>query len=309
MIGAYVDITSLMPDPVFAGKVSIGGEVMKSGNVQLYKYSKSQGAFRILGYSDIDSEGRYSITGMQSGSYILAVNPDTIKYPRAIKTYYSSKLKWAEADTLVAYCDSMEQINLTVFELPEQKGLGKISGKIVDNTKGKRASEPIPGVDVSLEEEPDSKIVATTKTDENGNYLFTGIELGNYKIYVDIPGLGMTNTYKVEVQTEDSVVTDQDFFVDSTGTINVEVKSGIKKQTKSNSFELYPNPSKDRIYIASDYTKEVEVHVLNLLGKVVYISNNIKVGDFIDLKNLEAGVYYVKINAAGNEVIKKVIKQ
>ena len=308
-IGAYIEVTALMPDPVFAGNVTINGEKLTSGNVQLYKYSKSQGAFRILGYSDIDSDGKYSITGMQSGSYILAVNPDTNNYPLAKKTYYSGKEKWIMADTIMAYCDKIEEINLTVIELPEQTGLGKISGKIVDNTNGKRTSEPLPGIDVSLEEEPDSKIIATTKTDENGNYLFTNIELGKYKIYVDIPGLGMTSTYKVEVQTEDSVVTDQDFFVDSTGTINVEVKSGIIKKTKLASFELYPNPSKDKIYLVSDYTKQIQVHVINLLGKEVYVSNNLKSGDFVDLTNLEAGVYYFKINTADEEIIKMVIKQ
>ena len=308
-IGAYIEVTALMPDPVFAGNVTINGEKLTSGNVQLYKYSKSQGAFRILGYSDIDSDGKYSITGMQSGSYILAVNPDTNNYPLAKKTYYSGKEKWIMADTIMAYCDKIEEINLTVIELPEQTGLGKISGKIVDNTNGKRTSEPLPGIDVSLEEEPDSKIIATTKTDENGNYLFTNIELGKYKIYVDIPGLGMTSTYKVEVQTEDSVVTDQDFFVDSTGTINVEVKSGIIKKTKLSSFELYPNPSKDKIYLVSDYTKQIQVHVINLLGKEVYVSNNLKSGDFVDLTNLEAGVYYFKINTADEEIIKMVIKQ
>ena len=308
-IGAYIEVTALMPDPVFAGNVTINGEKLTSGNVQLYKYSKSQGAFRVLGYSDIDSDGKYSITGMQSGSYIIAVNPDTTKYPLATKTYYSGKEKWSMADTIMAYCDKIEEINLVVIELPQQTGLGKISGRIVDNTNGKRTSEPLPGVDVSLEEEPDNKIVSTTKTDANGNYQFVGVELGNYKIYVDIPGLGMTNTYNVEVQAEDTVVNDKDFYVDSTGTINVEVNAGLIKQKNNTIFELYPNPSKDKIYISSNYSKEIEIHVTDLLGNEVIILKNIKSGDYVDLKNLEAGIYYFKITAQGTEIIKKVIKQ
>jgi hypothetical protein len=52
-----------------------------------------------------------------------------------------------------------------------------------------RAGEPVPDVDIILDEIPGG-IVATTKTDRNGNYAFARVRPGNYRIVVSSPAIG-----------------------------------------------------------------------------------------------------------------------
>lgn len=42
--------------------------------------------------------------------------------------------------------------------------------------------DPIPGVDVSIEQSPGGIIIATTQTNTSGSYQFTGLAPGTYKV-------------------------------------------------------------------------------------------------------------------------------
>ena len=289
---ANIEINALKPDPVFAGTVLVNDKPMAAGKVQLYKYSNTSGAFLMLGETNIQSNGRYNITGIQAGSYIVSVDPDSVMYPNTIKTYYSYKKKWKEADTIVAYCDSLKEIDLMVVELPVQDGSGTIKGKIFNSTNGKRTSEPIPGIDVSLEEEPDTKVVSQTTTDKDGFFSFESVPQGKYKIYVDVPGLDMVNTYEVSITAEDTAVSDNTFFVDSTGTIDIVAPAFIEKikMQNGNVLKAYPNPYKN--YTNIEYSiierSKVSLEVYNIIGKkIATLEDNTK----------DAGVYKTRFSA------------
>jgi hypothetical protein len=60
--------------------------------------------------------------------------------------------------------------------------------------------DPLPGIDVSMEQNPGGIIIATTTTKETGEYVvFNNIPDGNYTIFVDIPGLTMLRHKAVDV--------------------------------------------------------------------------------------------------------------
>lgn len=75
---------------------------------------------------------------------------------------------------------------------------------------------------------------------------------------------------------------------------------------------FYPNPVKDRLKIIEiDSGKRVnsKVQMYNSSGNLVQQSENIPT-DGIDIRNLSAGIYIVRIiNADGSDIIKKVIKE
>lgn len=51
-----------------------------------------------------------------------------------------------------------------------------------NNVKLSSLGDPVPGIDVSLEQIPGG-IIVNTKTDEFGNYSFENVKVGNYKIH------------------------------------------------------------------------------------------------------------------------------
>jgi len=75
-----------------------------------------------------------------------------------------------------------------------------------------------------------------------------------------------------------------------------------------NSIQIYPNPVKDDfVYFSS--TQDLDIIIYDILGKQVLIENITSTKDFINVSNLNNGIYLVKINSSQGTVTKKLIKQ
>ncbi|MDO9001444.1 MAG: M14 family zinc carboxypeptidase [Bacteroidota bacterium] len=71
---------------------------------------------------------------------------------------------------------------------------------------------------------------------------------------------------------------------------------------------LSPNPSKGLFNLSNPNGIVVDVAIFNSLGQIVYQKNNENsLNSIIDIENQSAGIYFVKIRANGEEIIKKVI--
>jgi len=89
-----------------------------------------------------------------------------------------------------------ESAPVTVTEQPvqeEELKTGKISGKVIDES-----GKPAEGVDVVCVDDK-GVIIASTVTDENGNYVFENIEKGEYIISVSYSGF----TSPIEIKFDD----------------------------------------------------------------------------------------------------------
>jgi iron complex outermembrane receptor protein len=77
---------------------------------------------------------------------------------------------------------------LTISIFAQQNG-GRIEGKIVQNTRSiasaKVLEETIRNKTISLMAKIDNKIIAETKTDNDGKFIFESVQSGNYWIFVD----------------------------------------------------------------------------------------------------------------------------
>ena len=76
----------------------------------------------------------------------------------------------------------------------------------------------------------------------------------------------------------------------------------------STSFNVYPNPVNNVLFVDTDENVE-QVTIYNLTGSMVYnevySSNNVK----INVSELEAGVYIVKVRTENNEVVNRFVKK
>ena len=73
-------------------------------------------------------------------------------------------------------------------------------------------------------------------------------------------------------------------------------------------FKVYPNPASDYIQIESNNVQISSVGLYSVLGKEV-ISQETLTNNRVDVSNLTSGVYFMKINADGGSVTKKVVVQ
>lgn len=75
----------------------------------------------------------------------------------------------------------------------------------------------------------------------------------------------------------------------------------------SSSFNVYPNPAKDFIAIKSNTNQITLIKVYDVLGKNVITQNKL-INNRLDISKLNKGLYFIKIDADGNSLTKKIIK-
>lgn len=69
--------------------------------------------------------------------------------------------------------------------------------------------------------------------------------------------------------------------------------------------KMYPNPTKSNLYIETALNSEINVSIVNMLGKEVV--NSKVVNNTVNVSNLTSGIYIVKISEEGKTSTKKLI--
>ncbi|MAO47238.1 MAG: hypothetical protein CL527_00655 [Aequorivita sp.] len=77
-----------------------------------------------------------------------------------------------------------------------------------------------------------------------------------------------------------------------------------------NAFQLYPNPTKDILFLnPTNPTENLKVKIFNLEGRLLR-NLNLENQTSMDVSNLESGIYFLNIEVEnGNKAVKKFIKQ
>ena len=75
--------------------------------------------------------------------------------------------------------------------------------------------------------------------------------------------------------------------------------------TSLSSIKLYPNPTNGTLYISTE--NEVDVKIIDMIGKVVFTQKNVTNNTNLDLSLLTQGVYFVNLTNGSNSETKRVI--
>lgn len=317
-VSLVVDNDSLCPDTFTANVIvdslgSISGDVFNgsgavtAGFVKLYEVGS--GVYQQYDSTGISPLGTYSFINVDPGQYVIKVNPDTAMYPNTVSTYFDSTFVWSNATTVNSFCDTV--IDVGLLDISLVFGDGTVSGNVnwIDTT-GQRAGDPIPGLDISLEQVPGGIIADHTQTDGNGYYEFTELPDGDYEIYVDIPGAPMDSTYHVTINSNDTLYTDLNFIFDS-ATIYIAPVTGtaIESADQLGYFSnVYPNPFTDQFNVELSFTgtRNVEIVVTDILGKPIKTIQKRKLQGGLQTipittnsSDFPSGVYFVNISAEG----------
>ena len=122
----------------------------------------------------------------------------------------------------------------------------------------------------------------------------------------EIEGLTANSTYEVRVKAICAADNQSDFV---TGTFTTE-GVGIDNITLANSISLMPNPADDHIDLTVNSNVEVkEAVVYNAFGQMIQTVQLTENHVRIDLSNMAAGMYFVRVNGEGVTATKKFIKR
>ncbi|MDD4684489.1 MAG: T9SS type A sorting domain-containing protein, partial [Bacteroidales bacterium] len=151
--------------------------------------------------------------------------------------------------------------------------------------------------------------VKNTLVNDNGEMILTGmfnnsIQFGN----IQLIGGSNSNAYIVKYSSDSS------FLVPFEGgdTLNDQkpISSFINEiSLTNNQLIIYPNPTRDDIYIISTNERINSYSILNTNGQRIMNKENIKANkEKINLSNLPKGVYVIKVITDKNSYTRKVIR-
>lgn len=86
---------------------------------------------------------------------------------------------------------------------------------------------------------------------------------------------------------------------------------GINEQIENNSISIYPNPFTDQAVLSSSKTfKNASIRIHNVLGQCVKTIEQVNGNELIiDLKTIEAGIYFLNIQTKNSRISKRIVKQ
>lgn len=257
-----------------------------------------------------DSAGMYWFGGVLPGHYYLKVTllPSSAYFGQYCPTYYHDAVNWANA-TLIELGQPSNPYNIHMHHVNSYApGNGNINGTINQNGKYNANGTPATNVEVLLMD-ASGQVLAYTATNTNGEFSFTEMAMGTYKVYPEM----------VEKTTTPSTV----ILDASHGNANVVFTiqngniSGIHNETALTEFSVssvFPNPVTDFVNVTMNtlQTTQVTLSIYSITGDFV-LDNVITLHQGVNkvvtpVSNLRKGMYYMKVEKPeGGVVVRKFI--
>ena len=238
------------------------------GKVLLYREHSNFTKNDILAKVDIQPDGSYQFDSIPYGEYRIAARADQSIYTRSFKTYYGDTTDWVNCETVVTANDT-SGIDINIIYRPAPGGAGNIGGRCRWNTNLKN-NDPIPGIDIIVEKDPEDEPITTIETDQFGNFEFPDLADGDYRLWVDIPGLHMAGTYSFTIAGGTTLANlDFEAGMDSifpTSTVSVE-----HIEMSAGHVTAYPNPFENEITISVEpnMSSAVSIDIFDITGRLI----------------------------------------
>ena len=185
-----------------------------------------------------------------------------------------------ELPLIMAVSDTVKSNNTNVKELT-------VNGEVVPPN-----DDPGSQYDYMVQIETDKDIVDIVVTPEHELATVTG-QKGEQPLKS-----GM-NTYRFTVTAEDE--TEREYVLLVGATIIVSIS-----EVDNTTIKLFPNPVSDNLYITSEYTVE-QITIYDLTGKMVKQVN--QPGTSVNLSDLSAGYYMLKVTTEQGDAMHKFVKE
>ena len=283
------------------GSVMAGTYPVNDGVAILFDANSSL----VAGISTLDS-GQYLFLNVPNGTYTVLALPDSSVAigQNYAPTYLGDVLFWSNASNVnISSNHTMNAINLvTIPSIPV--GPGFIGGNVGTGTKARLSNKIVNLLDNSM------NLIATTKTDANGDYKFENLAYATYKIWVEISGK-VTTPISVTLNEANSSSTHNDF-VETTDAVTPKTASIENNQLSKDNINLYPNPVHNtlNINLNVESTSAYNFNIFSISGQLLSSekittatgNNLIK----LNTNNLSSGSYILIISNGKNKSIQKL---
>lgn len=186
---------------------------------------------------------------------------------------------------------------------------GSVNGTILvtaNNACGSSSPAALTVSSISVNTAVQQSGLTLTATTPGASYQWINCTLGNQII------TGQTNqNFTPSVPGNYAVIITQNGCVDTSSCFNLTTVA-TQNLTHDRLVTIYPNPSTGDVFFKTDGILPLmpaRINIYNLNGQCVYQTKITSFNEGIDLRALQAGLYYVKWNTVRGDIIKKIVIQ
>jgi hypothetical protein len=295
------------------------------GAMSLFRITTS-GGYDTTAVKGINPDGTYLIDKVVLDDYQLLGFADTLTHEGAIPTYFEKTIFWEEADTLIVE-NNIDNLDIVSEFKPEppKDGVGEIygvfseeipdEGRILKNQRVKKAGASVRrvertarGKDVIL------TLIAYTFTNDNGEFLFTKLDPGEYRLNLQYPGYPMDTTSFIDI-TVGTGLFDKQVAVDALvidGKIVVTKRIITGWEEANSPYLVFPNPAKNVIRLKSKLgpSNGVRINFTETNGRSITIPLSYDQNEDewrMDVSGVSFGLYFIKVIENGEFHTLKVV--
>lgn len=252
--------------------------------------------------------GCYAFNNIAPGDYIIkaaldATNPNV---GSTLPTYHLSSLIWSSADIFNVFgTDPIANKDINMITGNNPGGPGFISGNVNWLDTLFRSAVDYSRSTVILKDQ-NGQIITYTMANSNGDYAFSNIPLGTFRVSADYPGY-ISDSVAVSLTQQNPSAT-------GVGIPINQAPLSVKEANAITAINLYPNPAADITTLQIDAVAKTKASltIVNMLGQtIVGKTLNLAAGknyEIIDVSLLAKGIYYISIVAGNKQTAQKLIK-
>lgn len=299
------------------GLVYTGNTLADFARVYLIEYDSAAGTLYAIDSMDLGSGAQgYWFNNLSTQNVLFvkaALLPASAVYSSYLPTYFDTVLWWHQAIPLtpVVMNPFMPGFDISMVAGNNPGGPGFIGGLVSQGAnKTNGPGDPVVGASVLLLTQ-DDKPVTHTITNQNGEFQFSGIAYGSYKVFVEIAGKYCT-PHLVTIDQQNPSSAGLQFKVKSTA-----ITTGLfkDKMPTIEKVKIYPNPANSGEETIVDFGGETikEATLWTIDGKEVYKWDSQELETTQQLKitpaMVQAGSYFLFLkNSEGALSISKILR-
>jgi hypothetical protein len=302
-----------------SGRVTAGGAAFVNGSAVLTDVADVSNSIS----TPLSSNGGFAFSFISEGEYTLYVTSSSADY---VTTFFGNVSKVLDANAvpeLIMVNKNVTGADIQMLDKPEPAvdfkdeetgGTVNFTARSSTDDTGSRivqgnvsSGEVLPNVLIILNTAND-RYVADGVTDSKGNIRFTGLPTANYKLIVEVPGVGRVSQDIAVQEGESAVFTG---LISENGVVFEDAITGLTDPFAE--VRMYPTLATDELVLElpqSILSNEYSLRIMSVSGQLfeptVDRRNSIL---NIDLSNYKSGVYIITIQNNGEIWSRRFIKQ
>lgn len=280
------------------------------GLAYLVQYNPFNNTLNALATTGV-TNGQFCFLNVAPGAYLVkaALAPSSPYYWDYVPTYFSNVPFWWQA-TQIVVPPSNPNVNIgciTMIPGINPGGPGFIGGSIFQGANKSAPGDPIPNVEVLLLNLDDSP-VAYTYSNHLGQYSFSNLPYGTYKVWPEQAGI-YTTPAVVTIGPDQPSLDNVNIALTSNGFVSVEPVG-----SQSIAVTIGPNPTEGPLTLRfhEALQSNMELRINDLQGRPIWsrqMNGFTNTETTLDLSVLSPGLYQLIITTEGKKSCFKVVRR